>query len=86
MYSSGPLSQNISINGGQGSRHRSEYDPSHGNEPARDSNVPKEVHTLNDASGGGDCVGEDGTGAGGGLVYVISDGKEYGSRRSTQRL
>lgn len=80
MNMGGPLAQTTVINGRQ-------FDPNTAN--VRNSNqlelkVPKEVHTLNDAILE---AAKTTTKAGKGrrrIVYVISDGKEYGSKAKTK--
>jgi VWFA-related protein len=79
MYSSGPLSQNININGGQDRYTDPNTNPSHGTSQLAIPNVPKEVHTLNDAIlQAGTALGKTAPGRRR-IVYVISDGREYGS-------
>jgi VWFA-related protein len=80
MYSSGPLSQNISINGGQDRYTDPNTNPSHGTSQLAIPNVPREVHTLNDAIlEAATALAKTAPGRRR-LVYVISDGKEYGSK------
>jgi VWFA-related protein len=79
MYSSGPLSQNIMINDRADQFTDPNTNSSHGTSHLNVPNVPKEVHTLNDAIL---AAAVSTTKAGQGrrrIVYVISDGKEYGS-------
>jgi VWFA-related protein len=79
MYSSGPLSQNININGGQDRYTDPNTNSSHGTSQLSMPNVPKEVHTLNDAIlAAGTALAKTGSGRRR-IVYVISDGKEAGS-------
>jgi VWFA-related protein len=79
MYTSGPLSQNININGGAQASMTPLVNPSHGTTQSNALNVPKEVHTLNDAILAA-AVATSKAGPGRRrIVYVISDGKEYGS-------
>jgi VWFA-related protein len=79
MYSSGPLSQNININGGQDRYTDPNTNSSHGTSQLAIPNVPKEVHTLNDAIlQAGTALARTAPGRRR-IVYVISDGKEYGS-------
>jgi VWFA-related protein len=79
MYSSGPLSQNININGGQDRYTDPNTNPSHGTSQLAMPNVPKEVHTLNDAIlEAGTALAKTAPGRRR-IVYVISDGREYGS-------
>ena len=80
MYSSGPLSQNISINGGQDQYTDPNTNSSHGTSQLRVPNVPREVHTLNDAIlEAATALAKTAPGRRR-IVYVISDGKEYGSK------
>ena len=80
MYSSGPLSQNISINGGQDRYTDPNTNSSHGTSQLSIPNVPREVHTLNDAIlAAATALAKTKTGRRR-IVYVISDGKEYGSK------
>jgi VWFA-related protein len=81
---SGPLSQNINVNGGAMASQMPLVNPSHGTSQSSTVNVPKEVHTLNDAILAAAVAT---TKAGPGrrrIVYVISDGKEYGSTAKTK--
>ena len=48
-YTSGPLSQNINLNGGAQSYIDPNTNSTHGTSLSNTLNVPKEVHTLNDA-------------------------------------
>jgi VWFA-related protein len=84
-YTSGPLSQNININGGDVNN---SYNPlvnsSHGTSMTGIQNVPREVHTLNDAileAAKATAKAQRGRRR---IVYVISDGKEYGSAAKTK--
>lgn len=80
MYSSGPLSQNININGGQDRYTDPNTNSSHGTSQLSIPNVPKEVHTLNDAIlQAATVLAKTGPGRRR-IVFVISDGKEYGSK------
>jgi VWFA-related protein len=80
MYSSGPLSQNTTINNGQGNWAIPNVNSSHGTSQLSVPNVPKEVHTLNDAIlEAATALAKTKTGRRR-IVYVISDGKEYGSK------
>ncbi len=78
---SGPMSQNININNGAAELYR----PKHGipvtaRSLSNQQNVPREVHTLNDAILEA-AVATSKAGKGRRrVVYVISDGKEYGSK------
>jgi VWFA-related protein len=80
MYSSGPLSQNININNGQDRYTDPNTNPSHGTSQLGIPNVPKEVHTLNDAIlEAATALAKTAPGRRR-IVYVISDGREYGSK------
>jgi VWFA-related protein len=79
MYSSGPLSQNININGGQDRYTDPNTNSSHGTSQLSIPNVPRDVHTLNDAIlQAGTALAKTGPGRRR-IVFVIGDGKEYGS-------
>jgi VWFA-related protein len=78
-YTSGPLSQNININEGAQSHIDPNTNASHGTQLTNTLNVPKEVHTLNDAIlAAGASLSKVPRGRRR-IIYVISDGKEYGS-------
>jgi VWFA-related protein len=80
MYSSGPLSQNININGGQDRYTDPNTNSSHGTSQLAIPNVPRDVHTLNDAIlEAATALAKTAPGRRR-IVYVISDGKEYGSK------
>src|SRR5207248_8688449 len=79
-YSSGPLSQNININNGQDRFTDPNTTSSHGTSQLSIPNVPREVHTLNDAIlEAATALAKTKTGRRR-IVYVISDGTEYGSK------
>jgi VWFA-related protein len=79
FYASGPLSQNININGGQDSHTDPNTNSSHGTSILGIQNVPRDVHTLNDAIlAAATALSKTKTGRRR-IIYVISDGKEYGS-------
>lgn len=79
MYTSGPLSQNVNINSGSQSNMMPLVNTSHGTSQSNTLNVPKELHTLNDAIlEAAKATAKAGKGRRK-IVYVISDGKEYGS-------
>ena len=79
MYTSGPLSQNININNGAQANMTPLVNSNHGTSQSSALNVPKEVHTLNDAIlAAAIATSKAGPGRRR-VVYVISDGKEYGS-------
>jgi VWFA-related protein len=75
----GPLGQNVNINGGAQASTMPLVNSTHGQSQSNIQNVPRDVHTLNDAIL---AAAISMTKAGKGrrrIVYVISDGKEYGS-------
>ena len=75
----GPMGQNININNGAQSYIDPNTNSSHGTHMSNTLTVPKEVHTLNDAILAA-AVATSKAGKGRRrVVYVISDGKEYGS-------
>ena len=80
MNMGGPLAQTTTINGRQ-------FDPNTSpvrNSQAMELKVPKEVHTLNDAIlEAAKTTAKAGKGRRR-IVYVISDGKEYGSKAKTK--
>jgi VWFA-related protein len=79
MYSSGPLSQNINLNGGADRYTDPNTNPSHGTSQLSIPNVPRDVHTLNDAIlAAATALAKTAPGRRR-IVYVVSDGKEYGS-------
>jgi VWFA-related protein len=79
MYSSGPLSQNINVNGGADRYTDPNTNSSHGTSQLNMPNVPRDVHTLNDAIlMAATSLSKTAPGRRR-VVYVISDGKEYGS-------
>ena len=74
------LSQNININGGAQAYIDPNTNSSHGRSMSTTMNVPKEAHTLNDAIfEAAKATTKTGKGRRR-IVYVISDGKEYGSK------
>jgi VWFA-related protein len=75
----GPLSQNIMINNGAQSYIDPNTNSSHGRSMSNSVNVPREVHTLNDAIlAAATALTKTGPGRRR-VIFVISDGKEYGS-------
>ncbi|MEO6912056.1 MAG: VWA domain-containing protein [Edaphobacter sp.] len=78
-YTSGPLSQNINLNGGALSHIDPNTNSTHGTSLSNTLNVPKEVHTLNDAILAAATKLAKTRPGRRRIVYVISDGKEYGS-------
>jgi len=85
-YTSGPLSQNININGGAQSYIDPNTNSTHGTSLSNTLNVPKEVHTLNDAIlMAANHLAKTRPGRRR-VIYVISDGKEYGSTASFKEV
>ncbi len=82
MNMGGPLAQTTVINGRQ-------FDPNTApirNSPSMELKVPKEVHTLNDAIlEAAKATAKAGKGRRR-VIYVISDGKEYGSKAKTKEV
>jgi len=75
----GPLGQNININGGQDSHTDPNTNATHGTSILGIQNVPRDVHTLNDAIlAAATALAKTKTGRRR-IIYVISDGREYGS-------
>jgi VWFA-related protein len=75
----GPLSQNIMINNGAQSYIDPNTNSSHGRSMSNRQNVPREVHTLNDAIlAAATALTKAGPGRRR-VIFVISDGKEFGS-------
>jgi VWFA-related protein len=79
FYDSGPLSQNIRINDGADQFTDPNTNSSHGTSHLNVPNVPREVHTLNDAILMAATALSKAKPGRRRLIYVISDGKEYGS-------
>ncbi|MDW5267853.1 MULTISPECIES: VWA domain-containing protein [Acidobacteriaceae] len=85
-YTSGPLSQNINLNGGAQSYIDPNTNSTHGTSLSNTLNVPKEVHTLNDAIlAAANHLAKTRPGRRR-VIYVISDGKEYGSTASFKEV
>jgi len=78
-YTSGPLSQNININGGAQSYIDPNTNSSHGRSMSNTQNAPREVHTLNDAILAAATSLKKAGPERRRVIFVISDGKEYGS-------
>lgn len=76
---SGPLGQNINLNGGALATIDPNTNATHGRSMQGIQNVPKEVHTLNDAILAAATSLSKAAPGRRRVVYVISDGKEYGS-------
>jgi VWFA-related protein len=78
-YTTGPLSQNIEYNSGSDSYIDPNTNSSHGRSIVGIQNPPRDVHTLNDAIlAAATALAKTPSGRRR-IVYVISDGKEYGS-------
>jgi VWFA-related protein len=85
-YTSGPLSQNINVNGGAQSYIDPNTNSTHGTSLSNTLNVPKEVHTLNDAIlAAASHLAKTRPGRRR-VIYVISDGREYGSTASFKEV
>jgi VWFA-related protein len=83
---SGPMSQNISINGGAQSYIDPNTNSTHGTSLSNTLNVPKEVHTLNDAIlMAANHLAKTRPGRRR-VIYVISNGNEYGSTASFKEV
>ncbi|QHN05504.1 VWA domain-containing protein [Granulicella sp. WH15] len=84
-YTSGPLSQNININDNDpNNAHNPLVNSTHGTSMSGIQNVPRELHTLNDAileAAKATAKAERGRRR---IIFVISDGKEYGSVAKTK--
>jgi len=78
-YSTGPLSQNININNNADSYIDPNTNSSHGRSILGIQNPPREVHTLNDAILAAATALAKTPAGRRRIIYVISDGKEYGS-------
>jgi VWFA-related protein len=78
-YSSGPMSQNISINNGADAYVDPNTNNSHGGSILGIQNVPRPVHTLNDAILAAATSLAKVPANRRRIVYVISNGNEYGS-------
>jgi len=82
----GPLGQNINLNGGALSNIDPNTNATHGRSMSGIQNVPKETHTLNDAIlAAATSLSKTPKGRRR-IVYVISDGKEYGSQASVKEV
>ena len=76
----GPMGQNININNGADSHTDPNVNATHGTTPMGIQNVPRDPHTLNDAIlAAATALAKTGPGRRR-IVYVISDGREYGSQ------
>jgi VWFA-related protein len=75
----GPLGQNININGGADSHTDPNTNSTHGTSILGIQNVPRDPHTLNDAVLAAATALSKTANGRRRIVYIISDGKEYGS-------
>jgi VWFA-related protein len=76
---SGPMGQNININNGSDMHTDPNVNATHGTSILGIQNVPRDVHTLNDAIlAAGTALSKTAPGRRR-IIYVISDGREYGS-------
>jgi VWFA-related protein len=78
-YTTGPMSQNISINNGADAYVDPNTNSSHGRSIVGIQNPPREVHTLNDAILAAATSLAKAPAGRRRIVYVISNGNEYGS-------
>ena len=88
MYydTSGPLGQNINLNSGAMANVDPNTNSTHGRSMSGIQNVPRDVHTLNDAIlAAGQALSRVPAGRRR-IIYVISDGKEYGSTASYKQV
>lgn len=82
----GPMGENINLNNGALSYIDPNTNSTHGTSLSGIQNVPREVHTLNDAIlAAATTLSKAGPGRRR-IVYVISDGKEYGSHASLKEV
>ncbi len=85
-YTTGPLSQGIYLNSGAQEHINPLTNPSKGTSQSSIINVPRESHTLNDAIlEAAKATARAGKGRRR-IVYVISDGKEFGSTAKTKEV
>lgn len=82
----GPLSQNINLNGGALAHIDPNTNSTHGRSMSGIQNVPREPHTLNDAILAAATEVAKSPKGYRRVVYVISDGREYGSQASTKEV
>ncbi len=79
FYDTGPLSQNVALNSGADQFLYPNVNSSHGTSQLNTPNVPKELHTLNDAIlEAAKALSRTPSGRRR-VIYVVGDGKEYGS-------
>lgn len=88
MYydTSGPMGQNINLNNGAMANIDPNTNATHGRSMSGIQNVPRDVHTLNDAIlAAGQALSKVPAGRRR-IIYVISDGKEYGSQATYKEV
>lgn len=79
-YDTGPLSQNVNINSNADQFLYPNVNSSHGTSKLNTPNVPRELHTLNDAIlEAAKALSRTPNGRRR-VIYIVSDGKEYGSQ------
>jgi VWFA-related protein len=83
---SGPLGQNINLNSGALSHIDPNTNSTHGRSMQGIQNVPRDVHTLNDAILAAATALSKTAHGRRRIVYVISDGKEYGSTATLKQV
>lgn len=83
---SGPLGQNINLNGGALANIDPNTNATHGRSMSGIQNVPRESHTLNDAILAAATALSKAPKGRRRLIYVISDGREYGSQASVKQV
>ncbi len=82
----GPLSQNINLNGGALAHIDPNTNSTHGRSMSGIQNVPREPHTLNDAILAAATLLSKVPANRRRIIYVISDGREYGSQASVKEV
>jgi len=82
----GPLGQNINLNGGALANIDPNTNSTHGRSMSGIQNVPRESHTLNDAILAAATALSKTPKGRRRVIYVISDGKEYGSQASVKEV
>lgn len=82
----GPLGQNINLNNGALANIDPNTNATHGRSMSGIQNVPKETHTLNDAILAAATALSKAPKGRRRIVYVISDGKEYGSEAGLKQV
>ncbi len=82
----GPLSQNINLNGGALAHIDPNTNSTHGRSMSGIQNVPRDPHTLNDAILAAATELAKAPKGRRRIIYVISDGREYGSQASVKEV